>query len=156
EEVEAAFRVGAAVVVVDVERRAAADVEPPGALRREVVGELGVDRDERDVVAEADLEVRPEPEVADERAHSDVRAWIERVGIDAHAGRPAEALLCARGRPSEHQAGEGDGHESEAKLHRRTLATNPGTASDLAHSSPSSARCAGPRSSRAAAARARR
>ena len=63
QDVESASGVRVRVVVHDVQRGAAAGVDVPRGLHPEVVRELEVEADEREVVTDADLHVGPEPQV---------------------------------------------------------------------------------------------
>jgi hypothetical protein len=57
-----------------------------------MVGELEVERDERSVVADPDLDVRSKPQAVDERRRLDVAAKIELIGVDGYAGPSADRL----------------------------------------------------------------
>ena len=101
-EIEAATGVGFATESQEIQRRACACVHVPRALRWEMVGELEIERDERSVVAEPDLDIWSKPQA---------RFWppgplptqcafcakIELVGVDGYASPSADGLRMGGG-----------------------------------------------------------
>jgi hypothetical protein len=96
-EIQAATGVGFAAESQEIQRRACACVHVPRALRWEMVGELEIERDERSVVADPDLDIWSKPQAVDERRRFDVAAKIELVGVDGYAGPSADGLRMGRG-----------------------------------------------------------
>ena len=77
---------------IDVQRRSAAGVDAPSAAARELVDEFHVGGDQREVVAEAHLDVRTEVQPVDERRRLDVAAEIKLIGVNRQPALDAGIL----------------------------------------------------------------
>src|SRR5205814_2099064 len=85
EEVQATTGMGIAGESQEIQRRPGACIHVPRALRWKMVRELEVERDERSVVADPDLDIRSKAQAVDERCSFDMAAKIELIGIDRYA-----------------------------------------------------------------------
>src|SRR5204862_3797443 len=106
--VEAAVRAGVVVGIGDVEGGTRGDVRVPLILLGELVGELEVECEQREVVADADFDVRPEAQVVDELFRLDMTAKIELIQLsgygDAYNGRQLRARICCDEHEKERQS----------------------------------------------------
>src|SRR5262245_11630315 len=80
EQIEPALRARVAIEVEQHQSGPAAGVDVPGSRAFEFVGELEVEAGDREVVAEADLDVRSEGDVLDERRGLEMAADHKLIG----------------------------------------------------------------------------
>src|SRR4030095_2313581 len=76
----------------DVQRRSRPRVQVPGTPVRELVDELHVRRDQHEVVADANFDVRTEIKAIDEGRSLEVPAKIKLIGVDRDAAADAAVL----------------------------------------------------------------
>ena len=81
QQVEAPFRVRIALKSDEVQRRTTACVGEPVTAGREVIGELEVERDDRDIVANTNFHVGAKVQSVDEWSRFDMAAEIKLIRI---------------------------------------------------------------------------
>src|SRR5262245_15706979 len=121
-EIEAAFRAGFVLCVVDVQRGTTHDVRTPLTLRPKLVGELEVEGKCRNAVADANLDVWPERDVIDKFASFDVSTEVKLIRVDRRAGAYTSRDL--RGSGNSEQKHEAE--SSESFHHGLSLCTGGG------------------------------
>jgi len=87
--------------------------------RLEFVRELEIYSDQRDVVADAEFNVRPEGEIVDQRFRFVVTTEIKLVGFCRNAGSHAITALGGGRNRREGEEREAKRHESKAEFHNK-------------------------------------
>jgi hypothetical protein len=130
EDIEPAFRlrvvsgrpsVAGIVKADDVERRAGAEKDAPGVVaERSRVGKLDVDRNDRALVADADLDGWTKSQLIRDRIALKLPADIELVWLGTHSRLDAERPLCRRWRRQQKERSNNHEHpRNESGIPRR-------------------------------------
>src|SRR5215213_139547 len=82
EEVESCFRFRVGVGIEPIDGGAGSCVQIPRTIRREGVREIKVEGDQRNVISEPDVDIRPEPDAIDKRRSFDMTPEEELIGVD--------------------------------------------------------------------------
>src|SRR5262249_31045138 len=109
EEIEPASRVGVVALVIQHERGSAAGVNVPRIRGGEVIGQLEIEAGDGEVVADADLDVRTERDVLDERLGLVMPAEHKLIGIDGHADAWSKRLRSGGSCGQEEECGQRTG-----------------------------------------------